>query len=156
ADFARNADALAYYTAMHLPLNGPEAPSYPTPRMGPADRLAQFEACAGGRFPRMANYSFDHGDVHFLCLDSNRYIDPNDAALQEWIAADLSATDAVWTFVVFHHPPFNVGDEHYEVQHMRMLARLFESLGVDVVLSGHEHNYQRSRPIRFKPSGPGN
>ena len=155
ADFTRNPDALAFYTAMHLPLNGPEAPAYPTPMSGPADRIAAFRACAGARFPRMANYSFDYGDAHFLCLDSNRYIDPNDAALQQWIASDLPASDATWKFVVFHHPPFNVGNEHYEVQHMRVLAPLFEAHGVDMVLSGHEHNYQRSRPIRFSPDGAG-
>ncbi|HEY2906842.1 MAG TPA: metallophosphoesterase [Vicinamibacterales bacterium] len=155
ADFARNPDALAYYTAMHLPLNGPEAPAYPTPMVGPADGLAAFKASAGSRFPRMANYSFDYGDVHFLCLDSNRYVDPNDEALQRWIASDLSTTDARWRFVVFHHPPFNVGNEHYEVQHMRVLAPLLDTHGVDIVLSGHEHNYQRPRPMRFVPSGPG-
>jgi len=155
ADFARNPDALAFYTAMHLPLNGPDLPTDQTPMMGPAERLAAFRAAAGGRFPRMANYSFDYGDVHFLCLDSNRYIDPNDAALQRWIAGDLSSTDAIWKFVVFHHPPFNVGNEHYDVQHMRMLAPIFEAHGVDIVLSGHEHTYQRPRPLRFTPAGPG-
>jgi hypothetical protein len=155
ADFSRNPDALAFYTAMHLPLNGPAAPSRPTPTMGPQAAVDQFRACAGARFPRMANYSFDYGDVHFLCLDSNRYIDPNDAALQAWIAADLSGTNATWKFVVFHHPPFNVGDEHYEVQHMRVLSPLFEKHGVDFVLNGHEHNYQRPRPLKFVPAGPG-
>jgi acid phosphatase type 7 len=155
ADFTRNPDALAFYTAMHLPLNGPAAPARPTPTMGPQPAIASFRACAGARFPRMANYSFDYGDVHFLCLDSNRYIDPNDAALQAWIATDLTDTKAIWKFVVFHHPPFNVGDEHYEVQHMRVLSPLFEKLGVDIVLNGHEHNYQRPRPLKFLPAGPG-
>jgi hypothetical protein len=153
ADFGRNPDALAYYTAMHLPLNGPMELTCPTPIMGPSDRLAAFRSCAGLRFPRMANYSFDYGDAHFLCLDSNRYIDPNDAPLQAWIASDLSTTEARWKFVVFHHPPFNVGNEHYEVQHMRVLSPLFEASDVDIVLSGHEHNYQRPRPLRFRPGG---
>jgi hypothetical protein len=155
ADFKTNPDALAYYTAMHLPLNGPAAPARQTPTMGPQGALDSFHASAGDRFPRMANYSFDYGDAHFLCLDSNRYIDPNDAGLQAWIAADLSATDARWKFVIFHHPPFNVGLEHYQVQHMRVLAPLFELHHVDFVLGGHEHNYQRARPLRFSPSGPG-
>jgi len=155
ADFTRNPDALAYYTAMHLPLNGPDAPTFPTPTMGPAERVAAFRASAGNRFPRMANYSFDYGDAHFLCLDSNRYVDPNDSALQAWMARDLSTTDALWKFVVFHHPPFNVGNEHYEVQHMRVLSPLLEAHGVDIVLSGHEHNYQRSRPLKFKPDSAG-
>ena len=155
ADFTKNPDALGYYTAMHLPLNGPAQPSYPTPTIGREDRLAAFHESAGARFPRLANYSFDYGDVHFLCIDSNLYIDPNDAKLQEWIAADLSATDARWKFVIFHHPPFNVGGDHFQVQHMRMLAPLFEAHRVDFVLSGHEHTYQRPRPLKFLPSGPG-
>jgi predicted MPP superfamily phosphohydrolase len=155
ADFGKNPDALAYYTAMHLPLNGPAAPTYPTPTQGPAERLDAFRQAAGPRFPRMANYSFDYGDVHFLCLDSNLYIDPNDAALRAWVDADLRGTDATWKFVICHHPPFNVGGDHFVVQHMRMFAPLFETHGVDFVLSGHEHNYQRPRPLKFAPAGPG-
>jgi predicted phosphodiesterase len=155
ADFTRNSDALGFYTAMHLPLNGPEALSYPTPAIGPQERLDGFRVAAGARFPRMANYSFDYGDAHFLCLDSNLYIDPNDQKWRAWIAEDLRGTDATWKFVVFHHPPFNVGGDHYVVQHMRMLAPLLEQHGVDFVLSGHEHNYQRPRPLKFVPSGPG-
>jgi len=155
ADFTRNPDSLAYYTAMHLPLNGPESPTYATPTMGPQERIDAFRVCAGARFPRMANYSFDYGDVHFLCLDSNRYVDPNDEALRAWIASDLEGTDAIWKFVVYHHPAFNVGNEHYEVQHMRVLAPLFEARGVDIVLSGHEHTYQRARPLKFVPGGSG-
>jgi hypothetical protein len=155
ADFKKNPDALAFYTAMHLPLNGPVLPTYPTPIMGPAEAVTAFRTAAGARYPRMANYSFDYGDAHVLCLDSNRYIDPNDGPLQDWIAQDLSATDARWKFVVFHHPPFNVGDEHYKVQHMRVLSPLFERHRVDIVMSGHEHTYQRPRPLTFAPAGPG-
>ncbi len=155
ADFTRNSDSLAYYTAMHLPLNGPAAPAHATPIQGPADRLDVFRTAAGLRFPRMANYSFDYGDAHFLCLDSNLYIDPNNQALQAWIAADLAATDALWKFAVFHHPPFNVGGDHFQVQHMRMLAPILEAHGIDFVLSGHEHNYQRPRPLKFAPAGVG-
>jgi acid phosphatase type 7 len=155
ADFGKHAGALAYYTAMHLPLNGPEAPTHLTPTTGPDARLEAFRASAGARFPRMANYSFDYGDAHFLCLDSNIYIDPNDPALQAWIVEDLSHTDAIWKFVVFHHPAFNVGDEHYQEQHMRVLSPLFEAQRVDIVLNGHEHNYQRMRPFRFAPNGVG-
>jgi acid phosphatase type 7 len=154
ADFDREPDSLAYYTNMHLPLNAPVHPQ-PTPIVGAPARLAAFQACAGERYPRMANYSFDYGDAHFLCLDSNVYLDPTDAGWQAWMARDLSGTDARWKFVVFHHPCFNVGLEHYTEQHMRVLAPVFERHGVDIVFHGHEHNYQRTRPLRFAPSGPG-
>jgi len=147
ADFGKAPDALGYYTNFHLPLNGP-APVYPTPTVGD---VTEFREAAGPRFPAMANYSFDVGDAHFLCLDANVTVDPTDAALQKWIETDLAGTDAAWKIVVYHHPAFNVGNEHYEEQHMRVLSPLFERQGVDLVLNGHEHVYQRTRPIRFRP-----
>ena len=154
ADFDANADSLAYFTNMHLPLNAPLHPQ-PTPMIGAPARLDAFRACAGLRYPRMANYSFDYGDGHFLCLDSNLYLDPTDAGFQRWIADDLAGTDAAWKFVVYHHPAFNVGLKHYTEQHMRVLSPIFERHGVSIVLSGHEHNYQRTRPLRFAPAGSG-
>ncbi len=154
ADFDLHRDSLAYYTAMHLPQNGP-APS-PTPLLGDAKLIADFQACAGTRYPNMANYSFDYGDAHFLCLDSNDYIDPRLPALHDWINADLRGTDARWKFVVYHHPAFNVGAQHYKEQHMRVLSPLFETGGVDVCLHGHEHVYQRTKPLRFAPTDTSN
>jgi len=150
ADFTKTPDALAYYTNMHLPLNGPDSKT-PTRVVGPAKAISDFKEVAHERFPRMANYSFDYGDAHILCLDSNTYVDPTSAVLQEWVEADLSATDAAWKFVVFHHPGFNVGEEHYHEQHMRVLSPLFEKHKVDIVLHGHEHTYQRTKPLRFAP-----
>ncbi len=151
ADFDEARDSLAYYTVLHLPRNGPAAPS-PMPLLGAAPLLAEFKKAAGARFPDMANYSFDYGDAHFLCLDSNVYVDPTLPALQHFIETDLAGTDALWKFVVYHHPAFNVGDKHYSEQHMRALSPLFELHGVDFCLHGHEHVYQRTMPLRFKPT----
>ncbi len=150
-DFDRYSDALGLFTNFHLPMNGPKS-EHPIPIFGREKRLDEFIAAARGRYPRMANYSFDYGDGHFLCLDSDLHVDPTEPALVRWIEEDLKATDAAWKFVVCHHPPFNIGVEHYDEQHMRALCPLFEKYGVDVVLSGHEHNYQRTRPLRFAPS----
>ena len=155
ADFDAAADGLAYYTNLYLPLNGPAPAPQIVPTVGDQARIAEFTAAAGDRFPRMGNYSLDVGDVHFLCLDSNTYVDPTDLGWRRYIDADLGATDAIWRIVVYHHPAFNVGAEHYEEQHMRVLSPIFEAHGVDFVLSGHEHNYQRTRPLRFTPSGVG-
>ncbi|RYG66484.1 hypothetical protein EON80_15340 [bacterium] len=155
ADFDSNSGALGYYTNMYLPANGPAIPPSPTRIRGSAERLAAFRKAAGSRFPQMANYSFDYGDIHFLCLDSNLQVDTTNVAYQKWIADDLKNTDATWKFVILHHQPFNVGDAHYREQHMRMLVPTFEAGGVDFVLGGHEHIYQRSMPLRFAPDGPG-
>jgi len=155
ADFDKNPDSLGYYTALSLPLNGLDSP-YPTPVVANTDTgkemLAIAQKAAGARWQRQANYSFDAGDCHFLCMDSNLYIDPTDTTIQAWVERDLSATDARWKFVVYHHPAFNVGEEHYEEQHMRALHPLWEKHGVDFVLNGHEHNYQRTAPLRFVPT----
>ena len=151
ADFTKCPDSLAYFTSMHLPENGMER-TFTPPLMGPTEPIAHFKACAGSRFPRTTTYSFDYGDAHFLCLDSNLYVNPNDPALQAWIERSLMATDAIWKFVVFHHPCFNVGADHYAEQHMRVLAPIFERCGVNIVLHGHEHNYQRTMPLRFAPT----
>ncbi len=156
ADFDTNADALGYFTNMYLPLNGPVAPPQPMPIAGASARVDDFTRCAGDRFPRMGNYSFDYGDTHFLCLDSNSYVDPTDAGWAAYIDADLGATDARWKFVVYHHPAFNVGLEHYTEQHMRALSPVLERHRVDFVLSGHEHNYQRTRPLTFLASSTAN
>ncbi len=151
ANFATDADALGFYTCLHLPGNGP-VPASPTPTMGPESLMDVFKKAAGDRFPRQANYSYDYGDAHFLCLDSNVYIDPTNRDLQAWIEQDLAQSKAAWKFVVFHHPAFNVGKEHYAEQHMRVLCPILEKGGVQVGLHGHEHNYQRTRPFTFAPT----
>jgi hypothetical protein len=150
ANFTKHPGSLAYYTHMHLPLNGPVV-GQPTPTTGDVGNIDLFKQASGDRFPTMGNYSFDYGDAHFLCLDSNVYVDPTDPALQSWVESDLSATDAPWKFVVYHHPAYNVGMEHFHEQHMRVLSPTFEKHGVAIVFSGHEHNYQRTKPIKFDP-----
>ena len=150
-DFKTDPDSGGYFTCMHLPGNGHDA-TQKTPVIGPEDRLDLFRKAAGDRFPRQATYSFDYGDAHFLCLDSNVYVDGNDAALHKFVEDDLKATDARWKIVVYHHPAYNAGYDHYSEQHMRVLSPIFERSGVSLVLHGHEHNYQRTMPFTFAPS----
>lgn len=150
-DFDKDADSLAYFTSLHLPLNGPVAPPHAPPTRGKTPYRDEFFRAAAARFPRMANYSFDYGDAHFLCLDANWYVDPTNAELQRWIEHDLKSSDALWKFAVWHHPAFTIGGAHYAEQHMRVLSPLLERCGVDVALHGHVHNYQRTKPLRFAP-----
>jgi hypothetical protein len=56
--------------------------------------------------------------------------------------------------VAFHHPGFHASRTHAEDQRMRLLAPAFEQGKVALVLNGHVHNYQRSRPLRFVPDPP--
>jgi hypothetical protein len=54
--------------------------------------------------------------------------------------------------VGFHHPGFNSSKAHFKEQHMRVLAPVFEQGKVDVVFTGHVHNYQRSYPMTYDPA----
>ena len=98
----------------------------------------------------MANFSFDYGDVHWMVLDANPYVQWADMDLRAWVAHDLaSAKDKPWRFVTFHHPCFNSSKAHAQEQQMRLLSDLFEAGGVSLVFSGHVHNYQRTYPLKF-------
>jgi hypothetical protein len=154
-DLDRFPDGLAYFYFWDQPLNGintPEGgPVVPALIASDANRKAFMEA-AGDAYPRMANYSFDYGNIHWTVVDSNPYVDWTNHELQSWVAADLeSAQKATWRFVAFHHPGINSSNEHYEQQHMRLLSPVLEAGNVDMVFCGHLHNYQRSFPMTFAP-----
>jgi acid phosphatase type 7 len=154
-DFQRYPDAMAYFLYWDQPLNGPLA-SLDTKNIPSVNKedigREQFLAGAAERFPRMANFSFDYGNSHWLVLDSNNYVDWTDAELRAWVKKDLeSAKNATWRFVGFHHPGFNSAKVHFDDQWMRVLSDVFEEGKVDVVFAGHVHNYQRSFPLTFTP-----
>ena len=118
---------------------------------GDPAKVKAFKKNAGSRFPAMTNYSFDYGNVHIVCLDANTYINPLDHSLKEWLILDLQKSKADWKMVAYHHPAFNASKAHYDDQLMRLLSPVLEELKVDLVLTGHVHNYQRSVPLKFDP-----
>ncbi|MFM7322549.1 MAG: metallophosphoesterase [Armatimonadota bacterium] len=148
-------DAYAYYVYWSQPLNGPDLPKAGAARIGGSETdKATFVKAAESRYPRMANFSVDYGTVHWTVLDSNPNVDWTDPALVAWLEKDLvAAKSAKWKFVLFHHPPFQSSEEHFDNQWMRVLAPKFEKHGVHMVWTGHVHNYQRSHPLRFAPAG---
>ena len=152
-DFDRAPDLMAYFYFWSQPLNGPipgpKAKLSP-PLRGAEPRLKAFHDAAGPNYPRMANFSFDDGDVHWTVLDANPYVQWADPGLRAWVGADLvAAKDKPWRFVAFHHPGFNSSVAHNREQQMRLLSDVFEAGGVSIVFSGHVHNYQRSYPLKF-------
>ena len=155
-NYQRFADALAYFLYWDQPLNGPVTPPGAVKAAhvltGNPDAQPVFLEGAKPRYPRMTNFSFDYGNAHWTVLDANTYMDWRNPSLQEWLAKDLaSAQSATWRFVGFHQPGFNSSHEHFAEQQMRALSPLFEAGHVDVVFSGHVHNYQRSFPLTFVP-----
>jgi Calcineurin-like phosphoesterase len=158
-DLDRFPDALAYYLFWVQPLNGPlgseRGPFVPALKASESSRRAFIEA-ANGAYPRMTNFSYDYGNCHWTIVDSNPYVDWTVKDLKDWVASDLAAArNATWRFVAFHHPGFSSSREHFEQQHMRLLAPVLEEGKVDVVFSGHVHNYQRSYQLHFVPDKQG-
>jgi hypothetical protein len=144
-------DGLAYFYYSDLPLNAPAFKQTVTAK-GKGERVAEFKKATGPRYPNMANYSFDHGNVHIVCIDANVYMKPFEQEFLAWLENDLKSSTAKWKIVNYHQPGFNSSEAHYNQQWMRAVAPLFERSGVDLVVTGHVHNYQRSHPLKFAPA----
>ena len=144
-------DGLAYFYYSDLPRNAPVPQEVIEPE-GTLEKIGEFKKNTAPRYPAISNYSFQNGNVHIIALDANYYINPLDPKLMEWMRKELEESEADWKIVAFHHAAFNAAPTHYDYQIMRLLSPLLEEQGVDLVLSAHEHNYQRSLPIRFSPA----
>lgn len=83
-------------------------------------------------------------DVLIVTLDSTR---PEDADQQEWLQETLASSDATWTIAIMHHPPFSGGSHGSSIDVREAFTPSFERHGVQLVLAGHDHDYQRSEPI---------
>ena len=96
-----------------------------------------------------AYYSFDYANVHFVCLDSEGSDRTPSGPMLTWLAQDLAATAQDWIIAYWHHPPYSKGshnsDTEYQLIDMRQYALpVLEAGGVDLVLCGHSHSYERS------------
>ncbi len=115
--------------------------------------------CGGVASGTERYYSFDYGNIHFICLDSqasNTAVDNpatagtnEDGPMATWLRADLAANTATWTVAFWHHPPYSKGshDSDTEAQMVNMRTNfnpILENGGVDLLYFGHSHNYERS------------
>ena len=94
-------------------------------------------------------YSFDYANIHFVCLDSMTSSRAADGAMATWLQNDLASTNQPWIIAFWHHPPYTKGshdsDKERELIEMReKLLPLLEAGGVDLVMTGHSHSYERS------------
>jgi predicted phosphodiesterase len=98
-------------------------------------------------------YTFEKKDVRFFVLDSN-YMDRDQ---QRWLEQELSQSKSKWKIAYFHHPIYSSGGRHgSEVDLRAIVEPLFIKYGLNVVIAGHEHFYERLKPqkgIHYFTSG---
>ncbi len=95
-------------------------------------------------------YSFDHKGVHFIVMDSN-LMGAAELKHMEWLQADLAKNKEKLCVVMFHHPPYPASDIPKDTARAKTIREnfvpLLEAGGVDLVLSGHQHVYMRTKPL---------
>jgi acid phosphatase type 7 len=95
-------------------------------------------------------YSFDRGRWHLIALNSNCEVvggcQPG-SEQERWLRGDLAAHPARCTLAFWHHPRFSSGTTHGSDPAVGGLWLALYEAGADVVLVGHEHNYERFAPL---------
>lgn len=109
-------------------------------RSGPDGYFKRFPELKGARY-----YSYDHKGVHFVTVDTNEALQPG-SMQYEWLQKDLAkgSPRSKWTVMYLHHPLWSSVPSKRNKDN---LAPLLAKYGVDLVLGGHEHWYNRSRPL---------
>ncbi len=125
-----------------------DSPTQTGPFFGNFTLPAQGEA-GGVASGTEAYYSFDYGNVHFICLDSSDSDRSPHGPMLTWARQDALSTTRDWTIAYWHHAPYSRGshdsDVDPEMTQMRQNALpILEEAGVDLVICGHSHDYERS------------
>jgi hypothetical protein len=103
-------------------------------------------------------YSFDYRNIHFLAISTEIPFLVN-SAQYKFVNNDLSKASSDpnihWIVVYFHRQMYTIPSTHSSIALLRSTYHpLFEQYGVDLVLQGHNHNYQRTYPIKFNSTSP--
>jgi len=89
-------------------------------------------------------WSVEHAGVLLVGLDST---DPANPAQLRWLRRTLAGSDATWKIAALHHPPYSAGFQGSSDEARAAFSPILAELGVRLVLSGHDHDYQRTVPI---------
>ena len=114
--------------------------------------VGSFSGPAGDR--DKGYYSFDVGAWHLIALNSGDHCSPVPCGAgspqETWLKADLAAHPAACTLAYWHHPRFNSGHDSNATFMQTLFQDLYDA-NADVVLNGHDHDYERFAPQN--PSG---
>ncbi len=126
------------------------------------DIVEVFENGEGGGVPSNSEiyYSYDYGNVHFIAITSEEAtltgaLGSLPSDMSNWFIADIQANTLPWVIVYFHAAPYTKGshDSDNPVELLMAAMRddwtpMFDQYGVDLVLTGHSHVYERSMLIK--------
>ncbi len=96
------------------------------------------------------NYSFDYGNVHFAVVNTNDFVAVSVPQLI-WLKKDLMSTDADWKVVFMHKSPYSLGKDVKWPDTLYLqeaLVSVLDDCNVDLVMSGHDHQYLRTKPLK--------
>ncbi len=125
----------------------PSAGNHDYNTAGATGYYGYFGAAAGD--PAKGYYSYDIGPWHMIVINSNCSSIGGCAAGSDqelWLRDDLAAHSTECTLAYWHHPRFSSGSSHGNSTAMQPIFQALYDRGADVVLSGHEHNYERFAP----------
>jgi len=128
------------YSANAVLQTGPYYENFTLPKAGEA---------GGSPSGTEAYYSFDYANIHFICLESFETPRSATGAMMTWLADDVAETSQEWAIAYWHHPPYSKGSHDSDVERELVEMRenalpILEAAGVDLVLTGHSHSYERS------------
>jgi len=125
----------------------PAAGNHEYQTAGASGYFGYFGAAAGD--PARGYYSYDLGAWHVVVVNSNCWAVGGcgtGSPQERWLRADLAASTKKCTLAYWHHPLFTSGNQHGPSTVMRPIFATLYNAGAEVVLSGHEHNYERFAP----------
>jgi hypothetical protein len=98
-------------------------------------------------------YSYNYGNIHFIVLDSYDEDRSASAPMATWLINDLQQNNSEWVIAYWHHPPYTKGSHNSDnanfldgelVEMRENIIPILEQYGVDLILNGHSHSYERS------------
>lgn len=91
-------------------------------------------------------YSFTYGDAVFISLNSE---DPSNTTQYNWLVSTLQANAGKkWKIIFFHRPFFTIGSHAGEMNsYYNTWWKAFDDYGVDLIVNGHDHMYERTKPM---------
>lgn len=126
----------------------------------PTNSVSAADHRAEGTLPE-SFYSFDAGDAHFAVLYwpyASQYYMREGCPQLRWLEADLAATRKPWKILTIHHPVNTSGVHRFDdYNHNQIPDRLEVSdrlmplaarYGVQLIVSGHDHNFERFHPVK--------